>query len=133
MPLIEVEAIEEKVRKIDEKIIAFPEEYKLENIGLEIYELMRPEARTMLPTYDPPIQDVIHRVNARSNTRFNNKNATSHTRPEKRFHPPHAPSNAPSSSNGREWEDVICKACGLPGHEIDTHGCDQTAMKLKLK
>ena len=128
-----VEAIEEKVRKIDEKIIAFPEEYKLENIGLEIYELMRPEARTILPTYDPPIQGVIHRVNTRSNTRFNNKNATSHTRPEKRFHPSHAPSNAPSSSNGREWEDVICKACGLPGHDIDTHGCDQTAMKLKME
>ena len=30
-------------------------------------------------------------------------------------------------------EDVICKACGLPGHDIDTHGCDQTAMKLKME
>ena len=33
----------------------------------------------------------------------------------------------------RGWEDFICKACGLPGHDIDVHGCDQTAMKLKME
>ena len=112
--------IEQEMAIVHAELQPFPEKYKLKNIGLTINEFLPKDAQRQLPSYDANTSRTINKVNRD----FKKKNDK-----EKSDKCVIIDKEKPS----REWADVICPACGLAGHHIDYHGCDQMAIDINLQ
>lgn len=114
--------IASKMALVEQGVYAFPEEFKLQNIGLTIQELLPEETKTMISTSTKG-NHTINRVKAP----FNNKDK----RP--RYKDKDDSKATDDIFTSRQWESVICPACGKAGHHIEITGCDEYAIDENLK
>ena len=111
------EYIEQKMLKVDEDILKFPEDLELHKIGVTVFDMMPESARKILPTYSQPHPNIINKFTRKFNDKSSDKSPKAEVLPSKVY---------------RGWEDVKCPSCGQVGHHIDQHGCDHMAVALNI-
>ena len=132
--------IEQEMLLLQKKNAIFPEELKLHQIALTVYNLIPKEQRHSLPDFtkiDETVEPTINRVNSVQNP-YKPRSALRNRTPRNTPTPPPRRKDALDSGvkfdpSSRKFEDIICSACGQAGHDIHIHGCDQTAMLEKIQ
>ena len=141
------EKIEQKLLQVDADLIDFPEELELHKIGLTIYRWIPEDKRHSLPSFNQNM--TINKLNQVRNPyqRRSPRNHSATPPPTRSQEPRQSILRKPQRTQqqddpmdsglkfnpfSRQWEDVICSACGQAGHDIHIHGCDNTAMIEKV-
>ena len=112
--------IEQDMAIVHAELQPFPEKFKLKNIGLTINEFLPKDAQRQLPSYNANTSRIINKVNKDYNKKSGREKNDTCVILDK-------------EKPTREWANVICPACGLAGHHIDIHGCDQMAIDINLQ
>ena len=114
--------IDSKMALVEQGVYTFPEDYRLQNIGITIQELLPDDAKTLIST---PSQKgaTINKIKASGNEYEYRKRADDKKKGGLNV----------ANLTPRQWESVICPACGKAGHHIEITGCDEYAIDENLK
>ena len=159
IPMFKVakEKLEDKMLKMDEQLFVFPKELELQRIGLTIYNWIPRDQRHSINLGDTSksemFSETIHKLNqersrvrnpykskdSSGSSQYPRRNSSSSQQTDNTKYQrdarqkdsfPYPPIVPPGS---RQWEDVICSACGEAGHDILIQGCDNTAKQTKIE